>query len=207
MNGKSLAPPARATAWSVTCNLKSVSRSTVDSCIDAARSLGWGVEGQLEVGEEGTEHYQLLLKTPQVRFAAVKKVFPTAHIEAARNVKALEQYVHKEETRKEEMKPIECTFATFPIVRRKFFAWLHDEGMDQYCMDHDERLEVWDRFIGISIREGMEVDLIGMNPQNRGCVAKYWKFYIAREVALRQTQDRSQENQTDTQEVNLPVYT
>lgn len=196
----------RGTAWSVTCNLKTISRLTVDACMDTARSLGWGVEGQIEQGAEGTEHYQLLVRTPQVRFSAVKKVFPTAHIELARNVKALEQYVHKEETRVESIRAVEVTFLTYPQVRNKFFTWYVDQySPPKPSMQHDECLEHWDRFIGLSIEEGMEVDLIGMNPQHRGCIAKYWKYYIVRELVKRQTEVRSQDSQTDVQEVTLPT--
>lgn len=198
----------RSTAWSVTCNLKNVSRATVEACMDAARSHGWGIEGQLEKGEEGTEHYQLLLRTPQVRFSAVKKVFPTAHIEIARNVKALEQYVHKEDTRVESLKKIECAFVTYPMVRKQFFAWLLDNyDAESLFMSHEQRLETWDKFIGLSIEEGMEVDLIGMNPQNRACVAKYWNSYIARGVSLRQTEERRQIDRQDTAEVSVPIVT
>ena len=61
---------------------------------------GWSLEGQYEVGAEGTRHFQGILKTgKQVRFSAVKRVFTRAHIEVARNKKALEAYVHKEDTR------------------------------------------------------------------------------------------------------------
>lgn len=56
-------------------------------------------QGQLEQGENGTPHIQGLLKTESVRFSAVKKLLPRAHIEKARNTFALVQYVAKEETR------------------------------------------------------------------------------------------------------------
>lgn len=197
----------RATAWSVTCNLKNVSRATVDACMDAARQLGWGVEGQLERGEEGTDHYQLMVKTPQVRFAAVKKVFPTAHIEVARNRTALEQYVHKEETRVEPLKNIEVTFLTYPQVRSQFFKWLYDNRFLQlHTYDPEERLRLWDEFIGLSIEEGMHVDLIGMNPQHRGCISKYWRHYIAYEASRRQTEERRQpDRQTPEDFVAVPT--
>lgn len=55
--------------------------------------------GQLEQGANGTPHYQLCIKSGYTRFAAIKKVFPMAHIEPARNDAAVEQYVCKEETR------------------------------------------------------------------------------------------------------------
>lgn len=196
----------RGTAWSVTCNLKTISRDTVDACLDTARALGWGVEGQLEVGdEEGTPHYQLLVRTPQVRFANVKKVFPTAHIELARNRKALQQYVHKEEGRVETLKSIEVTFLTYAQVRNQFFRWLVDNNRHHSVYrDPEERLRVWDEFIGLSLEEGMECDMIGMNPQHRGCISKYWRHYIVREVSSRQTEERRQvDRQTDR--VSIPT--
>lgn len=174
--------------------------------MDAARQLGWGVEGQLERGEEGTEHYQLMVKTPQVRFAAVKKVFPTAHIEVARNRKALEQYVHKEETRVESLKSIEVTFLTYPQVRSQFFKWLVERKFfESNTLDPEARLRLWDEFIGLSIEEGMHVDLIGMNPQHRGCISKYWRHYIAYEYSRRQTDERSQlDSQSPENSVAVP---
>lgn len=190
----------RATAWSVTCNLKTVSRATVDACIDSAKSHGWGVEGQLERGAEGTEHYQLMVKTPQVRFSAIKRVFPTAHIEPARNVRALEAYVHKDDTRLETMKKVEVSFLTWPQVRDKFIEWLcetHDVMSDSF---HDEdKLRLWDEFIGLSIEEGMNVDLIGVNPQHRSCILRYWSSYVRRQLDSRQTNISVDNRQTDRQ--------
>lgn len=195
----------RATCWSVTLNMKNVSRERVEACLDAARSKGWGVEGQLEVGAEGTEHYQLMVKTPQERFAAVKKVFPTAHIEVARNRKALEQYVHKEDTRVEQLKSVEMTFLTYPQVRSQFFKWLVDNNRHLSPMrDPEDRLQTWDEFIGLSIEEGMHCDLIGMNPQHRGCISKYWRHYIAYELSSRQTNERRHSDSQTPEEV-IPV--
>jgi len=86
----------RSSTWSLTINNPT---SADEEEIARARQRGWKVDGQLEKGENGTTHYQLILKTPQVRFSAVKKAFSRAHIEVARNVQALENYVHKEDTR------------------------------------------------------------------------------------------------------------
>lgn len=197
----------RGTAWSLTCNLKEVSRATVDGCIDRARDMGWGVEGQLERAESGTEHYQLLLKTPQVRFSAVKRCFPTAHIELARNVKALQNYVHKDETRVETLKKVEVTFLTWKMVRDRFFTWLITEldCESQFVRDSEQRLMYWDKFIGLSIAEGMEVDTLGVNPQYRSCIIKYWDSYIRRQLD-RQTDNISQtDSQTDTPVLSLPT--
>lgn len=203
----------RGTAWSLTCNLKEVNRATVDSCIERAKSMGWGVEGQLEAGDQGTQHYQLLLRTPQCRFSAVKRCFPTAHIELARNVKALQSYVHKEETRVESLKSVEVTFVTWKMLRDKFFEWLVCELDVEACFIHDDtgRLAYWDRFIGLSITEGMEVDTLGVNPQYRSCIIRYWNSYVDREVRRhldRQTdKDTQTDRQTDSQDISLPPIT
>lgn len=188
-------PADRGTTWSLTCNLKNISRSTVESCISNAQAQGWGVQGQIEQGEEGTQHYQLMLKTPQVRFSAVKKVFPTAHIELARNAQALQQYVHKEESRVEEFKTIENAFVTWKTVRDKFFEWYVQNYDVEFPPTDDQKLMYYDKFIGISIAEGMEVDLIGVNPQYRSCILRYWDSYIRRQT----------DRQTDKQEVSLPT--
>lgn len=86
----------RASCWSVTINNPTPAD---EEQINLARQKGWKVEGQLETGVEGTRHYQLCVRTPQVRFSALKKAFSRAHIEVARNEQALAQYVVKEETR------------------------------------------------------------------------------------------------------------
>jgi len=53
---------------------------------------------QDEIGETGTLHIQCCLNTKQVRFAAIKNLFPRAHIEAARNQNACKQYCQKRAT-------------------------------------------------------------------------------------------------------------
>lgn len=85
----------RATCWSVTVNNPTPQD---EENIALARQKGWKVDGQLEKGQQGTLHYQLMVRTPQVRFSAVKKAFPRAHIEIARNPSALATYVEKSDT-------------------------------------------------------------------------------------------------------------
>lgn len=86
----------RSTCWSLTINNPT---EDDEELISVARQKGWQVTGQKEMGAEGTLHYQLMLRTPTVRFSAVKKAFPRAHIEVARAPVALAKYVAKEETR------------------------------------------------------------------------------------------------------------
>ena len=83
----------RASSWMLTINNPT---SDDEECIALARQVGWKVEGQLEKGKEGTPHYQLLVRTPQVRFSQVRKMFPRAHVEVTREPAAAAKYVHKE---------------------------------------------------------------------------------------------------------------
>jgi len=46
----------------------------------------------------GRHHWQAAILTSQVRFAQVKKLFPSAHIQLARNKHALMEYVNKDDT-------------------------------------------------------------------------------------------------------------
>lgn len=82
----------RGTHWSITIN-----NPTEEDV--RCETPGWKLSGQYEQGKEGTRHFQGMLKTPQVRFSAVKRAFPRAHIEKARDPKALALYVNKEDTR------------------------------------------------------------------------------------------------------------
>lgn len=56
------------------------------------------IKYQKEVGENGTEHYQIALNTQQVRFSQIKNWLSRAHIEPARNPQALLNYVEKSDT-------------------------------------------------------------------------------------------------------------
>lgn len=187
---------SRGTRWSVTINCKSVSRSTAEECIGRARQLGWRVYGQIERGDSGTEHFQLAISTPQVRFSAVKKVFPTAHIELAKNWSALMEYCHKEDTKVASIKEVSSTYVPWSQLRQLFVEWLVEDEFRIHTTDPERRLQVWDQFIGHLIEEGNEVDLMGMNANYRACISRYWRHYVNRYTQT--------EQQTDTQECLLP---
>lgn len=146
----------------------------------------WHLEGQIEKGKDSQdkEHAQLFLKTPQVRGTAVTKVFPNCMIDEARNQFALQQYVHKEDTRIGEFMTIKNTSPQWHVVRDKFFDWLieNEPFYGHIKDDMDERvsprLNLWDKFIIVSIKEGMNIDVIGVNPQYRSCIRRYWEGYV-----------------------------
>lgn len=171
----------RATHWSVTINLKNVSHSTAEECIARARQRDWRVFGQLEQGDSGTEHYQLAVATPQVRFAAVKKVFPTAHIEVAKDWNALLAYCSKEETRVDTLKNVSTGYISWSQLRNMFFDHVREVQVE-HVTDAEERTREWDIFIGLCIQRGFEVDVMGVNPQYRSCIQRYWNSYLRRQT-------------------------
>lgn len=191
----------RATTWSVTIN-----NPTADDeeQIALARQKGWKVEGQKEVGKEGTPHYQLLVKTPQVRFSALKKAFPRAHIEVARCVSALKNYVHKEETRVAELSVQQDQYPSLSklwdlmydyFLQCNYINASWDGEWFQKATGKQKPLMLFDEAINHLIREGYYVESMGVNPQVRGCFDRYWSSILYRCEVRRQT-----DRQTDITE-------
>jgi len=193
----------RATCWSVTINNPT---DADEEQLNVARQKGWKVEGQQEKGAGGTLHYQLLVRTPQVRFSAVKKQFPRAHIEVARNPDALENYVNKEDTRdsalptQQEMYPSLAKFWSLIIREIDLYnqtAECYNDPplpLDLTTLDYaTERL----------IFKGYHVESTSVNPQVRAS----WKRF-AQSIAHRARRGTQTDRQTDTYESNivLPVY-
>lgn len=159
---------------------------TLNQCLQLMPE-NWKLEGQIERGKnsEDKEHGQFYLKTDKTRGSKVAKYFPSTDIQEARNVIALKQYVHKEETRVAEFKTVENRSPDWRVVRDRFFDWIIEtEPFYGHIKDDlDERvsprLELWDKFINISIAEGMMVELVGVNPQYRSAVRRYWQGFIS----------------------------
>lgn len=172
----------RATCWSLTINNPT---EQDEECINLARQKGWHVVGQKERGENGTDHYQLMVKTPQVRFSALKKSFPRAHIEVARDPIALAKYVQKEETRVGELVKNDSMYPTMSKVWSLLAVYVDDNGggNGEYLnWDEAKFLRVWDAFIGHTIHNGLYVEHIGANPQNRSIVKLYGSQIVSREL-------------------------
>ena len=68
----------RGTCWAITIN------NPTEEDMTTTLPAKWTIIGQMEKGKDGTPHYQAMLTTPQVRFSAIKKVYPRAHIELAK---------------------------------------------------------------------------------------------------------------------------
>jgi len=214
----------RATAWSVTINNPTPAD---EEAIALARQRGWIVEGQLEKGENGTPHYQLMVKTPQVRFAAMKKAFARAHIEQARSPVALAQYVVKETTRVGDLQTKQDLYPSLSrywelvaeeLNAMEFLNW-------NYLADPANRssVEVWwketprsvlkDPLIALDwatealIHKGYRVEGIACNPSTRLAWKKFHSAILCRAYTHRQT-DRQTDCVQSAEEsiavVNIP---
>jgi len=170
----------RATKWSITYWLtEGRTQETLEALVQSMPG-DWSLEGQIEKGtdSEGKLHAQLFLKTPQSRGTRIKKFFPNSHIEEARNAFALQTYVHKEDTRVAEFKTVENRSPQWRVVRDKFYDWLVETKQASYHLDELEKLHLWDKFVIVSLKEKMEIDVIGVNPQYRLCIKLYWEAGI-----------------------------
>jgi len=185
----------RSTCWSVTIN--NPTASDEDAISKAKQRSGWKVDGQLEEGENGTRHYQLMVKTPQVRFSALKSAFPRAHIEVARNVKALAEYVHKDDTRIAELPKDNDKYPTMERFWDLFYEYYQTarnnvdfEGIET----PDSRLQLLDNYVSHQIQHGSFVESFGVNPQTRSSVKKYLpSIFIRCQKLRRQKTDRQTE--------------
>jgi len=196
----------RATAWCLTINNPTAKD---EEEIALARQKGWTVEGQLEKGANGTLHYQCILKTPQIRWAAVKKAFARANIEAARNVAALEQYVQKEDTRVGSLPQTSDKYPSLAKLWDLFSEWLEqhpkyrgDQWLDIYG---EEWLPVFDRFVCDKIEEGYHIETMAVNPQIRSAIKNYGYSIIIRSknnkiISVDRQTDRQTEEDEDVEE-------
>jgi len=181
----------RGTCWSITIN-----NPTQDEVKDGQLLIqlnpGWKCTGQMEVGKDGTPHYQGMLITNQVRFSAVKKVFVRAHIEKAKNKAALSKYVHKPETRVSEVADAISNIPTLFEYQHTIAARWNDDEWKKLFVASDLPVEKTvmayvDRLVAEDIDAGMcGVEYIAVNPMWRSAWGKFWKQMVSRERKLRQ---------------------
>jgi len=207
-------PPqsVRASCWSVTINNPIAAD---EENMARARQRGWKVEGQKEVGKNGTPHYQLSVRTPQVRWAAVTKAFPRAHVEVARNPAALEQYVHKEDTKVGELEKQSEMYPSLSKFWDLFFQWCYDGAANS---EQEQRLVVtnikpralenmFEGFVIEYIQKGYHIETIACNPATISCVRKYGFSILKRsEAAFYKKEDMQTETDRQTQEVLVSTY-
>ena len=171
----------RATCWSITIN-----NPTPEDVL--CKVSGWKLTGQHEIGQEGTPHFQGMLKTPQVRFTAVKKEFPRAHIEVAKSPAALQKYVHKEETRVAVHDEQLNMFSAQKVIANKWdplrFTEIIEDWIDKDPSYGDIALRYVDELVGIEIESGtMCLEFIGINPMWRSSWKRFYSSIIKRHAA------------------------
>lgn len=170
----------RARYWSITIN------NPTEEEYKFPLPAKWKLNGQLERGEDtGTLHYQGMLNTAEtVRFSAVKKAFPRAHIEAAKNPAALAKYVQKEETRVSEVDSIPTLFQYQRIIAD---AW--DEESFQKMLGENPTLPQGDvamRYVDQLVAEDITsclrrgAEFIGINPMWRSSWKLFFRAIITR---------------------------
>lgn len=184
----------RATCWSITIN------NPTEQDMSPTLPAGWKQTGQVEQGEEGTTHYQGMVTTPQVRFSALKKVYPRAHIEIARNRAALAAYVHKDETRVQAVADRQSNIPTlFDYQHTIAKKWNDDEWNEFQEQDAkrdlgDLALDYVDMLVARDIREGIcGVEYIAINPMWRSAWKKFWRSMIARERISQEKSESKEE--------------
>jgi len=169
----------RATCWSITIN-----NPTKEEIEVPPLPAGWKLEGQIEVGEQGTEHFQGMLTTPQVRFSAVKRHLPRAHIEIARDKKALQAYVHKEDTRVREVQQ-SAGLTVFALQDKVLELWNDNDfkafhELIRYA--DDAYLRYADCKVRTLITEGMGggIEYVAINPMWRTSWKKFGEAIVQR---------------------------
>jgi len=187
----------RYSCWSITIN----NPTETDTVCDIP---GWKLTGQYEQGAEGTRHFQGMLETGQQRFSTVKRAFPRAHIEPARNKKALQAYIHKEETRVDVYTPgdVPSIFQYQTIIVK---AW-NKEEFASLCENvlEDKLDELALSYVDTLVRKSIEAgqrggEWIGINPMWRSSWKKFWRSIIKRHDYVCE-QIRSEESHAEEQE-------
>lgn len=160
----------RAALWSITIN--NPTQEDRDA-LKAHPSFVKMVKYQDEIGDEGTLHIQGAVQTAQVRFAAIKKWLPRAHIEIARNKQALLNYVAKEDTAVPDTQVVVQAdylamdsalklIASYPL---DFEVWSRTTSVQRRGKDHAfEKDEFWHAVRQILIQRPQAVGLF-TNPQ------------------------------------------
>ena len=192
----------RASDWSITIN-----NATAEDH-ERIRSLGqhkWFKKFTNQFEEASTEHIQGYLKTEYIRWSAIKKAFPRAHIEVAENKHALNNYVQKNDlTYKSEGIEVaevcsigsvhkSCAFK-YPTYEDCKAAYDKQENPEEYALTE------LDDAVKKLIRKGVfGVEFIGANPQTRSVYKKYYLSLMYREYA-RQASSTPQAAQDATNE-------
>lgn len=207
---------AKYTSWIITLNNPTEEEKTSWKQIRLNHFVKEAL-GQIEVGENGTPHIQGYIRTDSVRFSQIKKLFPRAHIEGAKNAIAARQYCQKQETRVEDLPVTEINTSIHRAVYNETLKWfqvnLFDTAGNQvrwaspptqeyanYIMlqqaswlEPETREYIYDRAVSGLIRSGLKhIEFIAVNQITRSAFIKYFPALIYRENAF-QTKEVEQE--------------
>lgn len=177
----------RASCWSITIN------NPTEAEYKVTLPAGWQLTGQIEQGEEGTVHYQGMLTTTQQRFGSIKTFFPRAHIEVARNKKALTGYVHKPDTRLATVDDNVSNniFQWQAEVAKLWDADLFEKFKQVYeRLPYDEvALKYVDNICSELIHKGAKgLEFVAVNPMWRSSWKRFYTSIIERNESVRQAQ-------------------
>lgn len=204
-------PTGKASCWSITIN-----NPTDDDHQrwELLKTLPWikQVGGQLEQGEEETPHIQGYIQTEYGRFfEKLKQALPRAHIEIAKNKFALQQYVHKTDTRigtvAEYERPALRIANQKDIQKQLLFLvkahapskhperWAACESFEDFLICHGwiikHEADYWiDMAVSRLIQDGYYgVEFVMANNQVRGAFKRYLNDILIREYHAENTQD------------------
>lgn len=178
-----------------------------------AEQRGWKVEGQEEkCPTTGKIHYQFWVKTPQVRMSEVKKMFAGAHIEVARNVKAVQQYCAKSETRSGALPQASDKY---PTQDKLFDLWAIRLNcrmkMNPRCKFYispprsgDQWLRTLDLICEDMIHDGYRVESLAVNPAVRSAIKKFGSAIYDRHISATLAEEDGSSCAGDSQTVRQP---
>lgn len=197
---------AKATNWIITLNNPTELETTAWTNIKQNHFVK-EAQGQLEVGEEGTPHIQGYIKTESVRFSQIKKLFPRAHIEIAKNAIAARQYCVKESTREHSLPVTQLNTSIHRAVYNQTLLWFQTNLFDTdtgqqtrwaaapseefanfimlqqvHLLDEQTREWIYDRAVSQIIRSGVRhIEFVAVNNITRSAFLRYFPSLIHRE--------------------------
>lgn len=210
----------KATSWIITLNNPTAMEITGWEQIKMNHFVK-EAQGQIEVGAEGTPHIQGYIRTESVRWSQIKKLFPRAHIEIAKNAIAAKQYCQKTDTRQEKLVCSDINTSIHDAVYEECLHWFcynrpgpRETGwiralpsvlskkdayfpMMAHCGELHEtiREKIYDRAISNMIISGVKhIEFIAVNNITRSAFKKYFPALMYREDELRRQKKFQEED-------------
>lgn len=161
------------------------------------------VKYQDEIGEQGVLHIQAAVQTTQVRFSAMKKWLPRAHIEVARNKQALLNYVEKADTAvpntqvviQADYLSMDSALKAIAEHKMDWYEWSQGVGRNNVKEHAFEKYEFWNAVKKI-LREKPKAVGLFTNPQ----LERAWVHTRSVWIDLLE-----KDRQTDRQNASLPL--